>query len=262
VRGSQWEGEGKGPGIGLERVLVVVGLIVAVSAVAAYFVEAQNSHGGSGGEITTITTTGVGCGAGSIPQVATAAEGDPRFVALAGGHCYDYIGEDSSGAAPVLTFNYYNGTIVYACGTTAYDVVAGRIEANLTSTGAIGSVWAPTQGLNLPHDCPGSGPVSVVSVDDVSSLIPAVPVLKITLQATPGQQAITVLRASLTLAGATESFVFVGPPDTLTPGAEVSNSQITSTFSSGVLYPLTISGTFADGQAFTVQAYVQVAGTP
>jgi hypothetical protein len=263
MRGSQWEGEGGGPGIGLERVLLVVGLIIGVSVVAVYYAEVESPGGGVAGvAIQTITTTGVACGTGSIPQTAVAVEADPRFVALAGGLCYSYMGEDSSGGVPVLTFDRYNGTIVYECGTTAHDLVVGQIEANVTSDGAIGSIWAPDLSLRPQHACPAPPPVSVVSVDDVSSLIPAVPELKITLQASPHAQAIATLRASLTLAGGAESFVFVAPPAALAPGGEVSKSQITSTFSSEFLYPLTVSGTFADGQAFTVQAYVQVAEVP
>lgn len=266
MRGSQWEGEGRGPGIGLERILIAAGIVIAVSLAVVYYVQVQTVPGAAEGELTTITTTGTGCGGGSVPQVAASAEADPRFVALSGGLCYNYMGESSpQGGAPVLTFDYYNGTVVYECGTTAYDVVAGQIEANVTSAGAIGSVWAPSQGLNPPQACPAPPPVSVVSVEDVSSLIPAIPQLNVTLQASPGSQPITSLKASLTLVGSVQQFVFVAHPGTLAAGREVSKVEITSSsapYSSGVLYPMTVTGTFADGQTFTVQAYVQVAGLP
>lgn len=266
MRGSQWEGKG-GPGLRLEWVLAVVAVAVVLSAVAAFFYTQGSPPASAGQEyrITTITTTGIRCG-GPVPPSAQAVEQDPRFAQLAGGRCYNYMGENSSAGATTLTFDYYNGTVAYACGLRAEDLIAAQIRASTSSsTGATSFVEADNgTALNPAPVCPSTPPVAVVSVVDVGSLIPAVPQLNVTLAASPGAPLVDSLKATLTLNGTTQLFQFVAPPHTLATG-EVSKTEIVSStapFTSSALYPMTIAGTFADGQTFSYEAFVQVSGVP
>lgn len=269
MRGSQWEGRGSGgQGLRLDLVLGVLAVVVVASLlVAFYYIQENQTAPVAQGQVTTITTTGIGCGNDSMPQGAQDVEQDPRFASLSDGYCYNYMGENSSGGATVLTFNYYNGTIVYPCGTQADDLIGGQIKADTSSsTGAVTSVQkSPEPALNPSPACPAPPPVAVVSVVDVGSLIPAVPELNVTLVASAGDPQITSLRGSLTLEGGSQQFTFVAHPSTLAAGESVSKTEILSSDvqpSSSELYPMQVSGTFADGQTFSFEAYVQVAGVP
>lgn len=265
MRGSQWEGAGRGPGIGLEWVLVAVAALVSVSFLAVYFSGSGDKPPSLGQDlsVTSVTTTGVPCGDGSMPPLARQAMQDPRFQALSGGACYNYMGSAPSAEGDVLTFYHYNGTIAYPCGTAARALVGGAIHA-FVSNGTVSSVGAAAPQGDATS-CSAAPPVAVVSVVDVGSLIPAVPQLNVTLQASPGSPAVTSLKASLVYQDGSQSFDFLGRQATLSGGAEVSRTQIISTnfaIAAGDLYPLTIWGAFADGRTFAYVAYVQVAGAP
>lgn len=265
MRGSQWEGAGRGPGIRLEWVLVVVAVLVSASVLAVYYFggESKPPSLGQALSVTTVSTTGVACGGGSMPAAARAAVQDSRFQVLSGGLCYNYMGEAPSAGGDLLTFYHYNGTIAYPCGTAAQALVGGVIQV-LVSNGTVSSVSAAVpQSEAAP--CPAAPPVAVVSVVDVGSLIPAVPQLNVTLQASPGSPTITSLKASLVYQDGSQYYDFLAHPATLSGGAEVSKTEIISTnfaIVAGLVYPMTVWGTFADGQTFAYVAYVQVAGVP
>jgi hypothetical protein len=109
-------------------------------------------------------------------------------------------------------------------------------------------------------------PVWVVSVDDVESTIPAVPQLNLTLAASGGRP-MTGLHAVLTLDGGFQTFRFNGvtPSSPLKAPRSVSLTEIVLSgvsFSSGEVYPMTISGTFDDGQSFSYVVHVQIAHVP
>jgi hypothetical protein len=204
--------------------------------------------------------------------LALAVEQDANFSALSTGLCYNYYGEAPTGGGSVtdtLLFNYYNGTIVYPCGTSPEELVSSQISAVVdSSTGLILSLQMSNgSALNPRVPCdPNSSPVSVVSVQDVESTIPAVPQLNLTLAANAGARPITKLVASLTLDGGKQVFQFdVSQNARLLPGQASSKIEIvlaTVSFNPDEEYPLTISGSFDSGQAFSYSETVQIASIP
>jgi hypothetical protein len=266
MKGSDKWGPGGGPRVRTE--LIVALLVVAtLIGVYVYYLEsnALTSVGGAGGA-RSISTTGVGCDDSSMPPSAQAAEQDASFTSISDGLCYDYMGESVLGGVTTLTFDYYNGTIAYPCGTVAVDLVGSQILARVSASGAVTSVTEENSSLNDHGPCPATPPaVEVVSVADVESTIPAVPQLNVTLRASPGASQITSLKAVLTLDGGSQQFQLVSSPSTLAAGKVASKVEIVLegvTFNSNENYPMAISGAFADGQTFSYEAYVQVAQVP
>ncbi len=268
MKGSDKWSQGKGP-----RIEIVLGALVAISLVGVYVfyvVNGGSTSSGQQGNVLTISTTGVRCGSGAMPQMAIQVEQDPRFTALSGGLCYNYNGQFPSGDGNVtLHFNHYNDTILYPCGTSPVEPVASRISAVVeASSGRILSLRMDNQSaLNPQEPCgPNSRPVLVVSLQDVESTIPAVPQLNLTLAASKGATPITSLTASLTLDGGLQVFQFGASPTTkLMPGQAISRTEIvpgTLSFRSDEIYPMTISGSLDDGQTFSYTVQVQVAGVP
>ena len=263
MKGSDKWGQGSGP-----RVEIVLAALVLVSLVGVYFFYLETSGLNSGnqvGVIASVSTTGVACDSSNMPQAAQQAEQDPTFVSLSSGLCYNYVGESSG----VLTFAHYNGTITYPCGDNPLEppeseiLVSINAAQKLTSAKLIG----PSEVAPQNETCDVSSPVGVVSVQDVGSTIPAVPQLNLTLAVTPGGSPLASLRAVLTLYGGSQTFKFgsVTPSSPLTSGKSVSSTEIilsNLSFNANEVYPLTISGTFANGQGFSRQVHVQIAGIP
>jgi len=265
MKGSDKWGEGKGP-----RIELVLGALVVVSLVGVYllYVGGRGETSVSqGGRTSTVSTTGVNCDSPALPLTAQVVQNDSRYAALTGGLCYNYMGENASGAAAVLYFNYYNGTIVYPCGTSPQELISSQIQAVVSSAGQFASAQVSNQtNLNSAEACgPDTPLVGVVSVEDVESTIPAVPQLNLTLAASTRAPPIVNLTASLTLDGGSQQFKLVAAPSTLAPGQAVSRTEIVLSgvsFSASEVYPLTISGTFDNGQAFSYLVQVQVAQVP
>ncbi len=271
MKGSDKWGRGDGPNVRLEWVLAALLAATLVGVYLYYLQSSQLTTQGEGGEIATVSTTGVSCGDESMPQVARQIEGSTDFASLSGGLCYNFNGMSSSGGGAgtdVYYFNYYNGTIAYPCGNSAQEVVTSRIEvvANSTTGGIISIRTADQSALNQAPKCATTLPLSIVSVTDVESTIPAVPQLNLTLAAGSGARPITSLTATLTLNGGAQTFRFgVTPSSKLTAGESASSTEIVLggvSFSGDEVYPMTVSGTFDDGQSFSFQARVQIAQVP
>jgi len=267
MKGSDKWGQGGGPRIPVAIILLA---LVAVSLVGVYFFFIESSKLSSAsqtGEVTTISTTGVNCDSQAMPQTAQLVQSDSRFAALSGDLCYNYMGEGDLGGATVLYFNYYNGTIVYQCGASPQELITSQIQAVMSPSGELTSLQMGNQSaIGAPQQCGPDAPlVGVVSVEDVESTIPAVPQLNLTLAASPGAPPVATLDASLTLDGGSQRFHLVTLPSALAPGKAVSRTEIVLSgisFNADEVYPMTISGTFDNGQAFTYSVHVQIAGVP
>jgi len=267
MKGSDKWGQGGGPGI---RVEVVLAALVVISLIGVYFYYIESSRQSSSGQtggVATVSTTGINCGSDAMPQTAQQVQEAPQFAALGGNLCYNYMGGSASGGATVLYFNYYNGTIVYPCGASPQELIASQIQAVMSSSGALASVKMGNQsGINAPQQCgPDVPPVGVVSVRDVESTIPAVPQLNVTLAVSSGARPVATLDAALTLDGGSQQFQLVAQPSTLAPGKTVSKTEIVLSgisFNADELYPMAISGTFDNGQAFNYLVHVQIAQVP
>lgn len=252
---------------------LVLAVLVALSllGVAYYYIESRGlSSPGEGGGVATISTTGMRCDDASLPQTAQKAQQDPRFTALSDGRCYNYFGESQSpgGNGSILTFVYYNGTITYPCGTSAQQLPESEIQVAVAGSGAVVSVQtASPTGFERDTSCDPSVPIKVVSIVDVESTIPAVPQLNLTLAAGVGVRPITSLRAVLTLDGGAQVFQFnavSAAKPLMTPNSTSLTEIVLSgiSFSSNEVYPMTISGTFDNGQAFSNVVHVQIANVP
>ena len=265
MKGSDKWGQGKGP-----RTEIVLAALVVLALLGVYFLYTEGSaltSGSQAGRVETVSTTGVNCNSAAIPQAAQVAQNDSRFASLSGGLCYNYVGENQSEGTTVFYFNYYNGTIVYPCGTSPQELATSQIQAIVSSSGEVASVLMSNQSsLNAAAPCgPGAPQVVVASVQDVESTIPAVPQLNVTLAASPAASTIASLSASLTLDGGSQLFQLVAAPSTLAPGHAVSKTEIVLSgvsFSANEVYPMKISGAFANGQTFSYTVHVQVAQVP
>jgi hypothetical protein len=265
MKGSDKWGQGGGPGI---RVEVILAALVAASLVGIYlYVESNGLNSGvQVGEVTAISTTGIGCHDGSMPQAAQNVEQDPAFVNLSNGLCYNYIGQTQ---AATMTFAYYNGTIAYPCGDAPLQVPASEILVNVTASQTFLSakLVSPSQAGYQHEECPPSIPLGVVSVADVESTIPAVPQLNVTLAVPQGGSPVASLKAVLTLDGGSQTFRFGGVTSAspLRSTQAVSSTEIilsNLSFNADQVYPMVVSGTFADGQAFSYLVHVEVAQFP
>ncbi len=265
MKGSDRWGQGGGPRV---RVEVILAVLVAVSLVGVYlYVESNGLNSGvQVGEVTTISTTGVRCFDSSMPQAAQTVEQDPAFVNLSKGLCYNYLGE---ALPPTMTFAYYNGMIAYPCGDSPLQLPASEILVNVSASQTLLSAKLVngTQVAYQHQECPPSIPLWVVSVADVESTIPAVPQLNVTLAVPQGGSPVASLKAVLTLDGGSQTFRFGGVTSAspLGPGRAVSSIEIilsNLSFNGDEEYPMAISGTFANGQAFSYLVHVEVAQFP
>jgi hypothetical protein len=241
---------------------------VALSAAGIYFYYLESSglsSGNQAGVITTVSTTGIACDSNSMPQAAQQVEKDPAFTDLSNGLCYNYIGESSG----VLTFAHYNGTIAYPCGDAPVQPPASEILVNVTAAQKITSaqLLSPQEVALQKESCNPSIPVKVVSVQDVESTIPAVPQLNLTLAIPSGGRPVASLQAVLTLDGGSQTFKFGGltstnPLTALKPASSTEIVLSNLSFKADEVYPMTISGTFDNGQAFSQQVHIQIALVP
>jgi hypothetical protein len=263
MKGSDKWGQGSGP-----RFDLVLAALVLVSLVGVYFFYVEGSRlssGEQGGAITTASTTGVKCDSDSMPQAAQRVQQDPAFTDLSNGLCYNYIGESSG----LLTFAYYNGTITYPCGDAPLQLPESEILVNVTAGQDVASAQLLSPPKNAFHSgsCDASMPIKVVSVQDVGSTIPAVPQLNVTLAVSSGGRAVANLQAVMTLDGGAQTFKF-GRVTSATPLAatrSASSIEIVLTnlsFNADEVYPMTISGTFDNGETFSQQVHVQIAQVP
>ena len=265
AKGSDKWGQGGGPRI---RVEIILAALVAVSVIGVYLYFQSNglNSGVQIGEVTTISTTGIRCDDSSMPQAAQAVEQDPAFASLSNGLCYNYLGESQ---ASTMTFAYYNGTISYPCGDSPLQLPASEILVNVTGSQRVLSARLVSQSqLGYPHEsCGPSVPLEVVSVADVESTIPAVPQLNVTLTVPLGGSPVATVKAVLALDGGSQTFRFgsVTSGSPLRPPGYVSSTEIilsNLSFNADEVYPMAISGTFMNGQAFSFLVHVEVANFP
>jgi hypothetical protein len=263
MKGSDKWGQGNGP-----KLELVLAALVVASLVGVYLFYVEGSRLNSrdqGGAIATVSTTGVGCDSDSIPPAAQRAQQDPAFTDLSNGLCYNYIGESPG----VLTFAYYNGTITYPCGDAPVQLPESEILVNVTAAQEVVSarLVAPSETAVQGEACGPSMPVNVVSVQDVESTIPAVPQLNVTLAVPSGGRSVAILQAVITLDGGSQTFKFAGvtsarPLAALGSASSVEIVLTNLSFSADEVYPMTISGTFDNGQTFGQVVHVQVSRVP
>jgi hypothetical protein len=273
MKGSDKWGQQSGPRI---EVVLAILVVITVAGVAFYYVETSGlTTGAQVGEIVTISTTGILCNSDSLPQAARVAQQDPRYANLTNGLCYNYVSASSqkAGGNQSLYFAYYDVTIAYPCGTSPLQVPADVIEVVVVVTASpqmvVSARHANSSGLGLARQdsCGPPSPVNVASVADVGSTIPAVPQLNVTLSIPPGGGSVAKLEAVLTLHGGSQIFRFAGVTSNspLTAGVAVSSTEIilsNLSFNANEIYPMTISGTYSNGQAFSEQARIQIAAVP
>ena len=102
---------------------------------------------------------------------------------------------------------------------------------------------------------------------DVESTIPAVPQLNVTLGVPPGEGPVASLKAVLTLDGGSQTFRFGGVTSAspLRALGSASSTEITLSnlsFNADEVYPMSISGTYENGQAFSYLVHVEIAQVP
>ena len=264
MKGSDKWGQGGGPRI---RVEIILAALLLVSLAGVYFYVESNRLNSEGqvGVVTTISTTGIQCDDNSMPQAAQAVEQDPAFTDLSDGLCYNYLGESQA----AMTFAYYNGTISYPCGDSPLQAPASEILVNVTASQGVLSARLLNQSqTGNPHEsCGSTDPLSVVSVVDVESTIPAVPQLNVTLGVPPGEGPVASLKAVLTLDGGSQTFRFGGVTSAspLRALGSASSTEITLSnlsFNADEVYPMSISGTYENGQAFSYLVHVEIARVP
>jgi len=264
MKGSDKWGQGGGSRV---RVEVVLAALVVATLVGVYFyIEGDRlSSGVQVGAVTTISTTGVQCDDGSMPQAAQAVEQDPTFTGLSEGLCYNYLGESQA----TMTFAYYNGTIAYPCGDAPLQSPASEILVNVTASQSVLSArLLNSSQVGYAHEaCGTSIPLDVAAVTDVESTIPAVPQLNVTLALPAGGAPVASLSAVLTLDGGSQTFRFGGVTSgsPLRPPGSASSTEIVLpnlSFNSNEVYPMAISGNYVDGRAFSYQVRVEIAQVP
>ncbi len=107
----------------------------------------------------------------------------------------------------------------------------------------------------------------MASVSDVESTIPAVPQLNVTLTVPAGGSPVASLKAVLTLDGGSQTFLFrsVTSASPLKPPGSASSTEIVLSnlsFNADEVYPMAVSGTYQDGQAFSYLVHVEIAQVP
>ena len=203
-------------------------------------------------------------------------EQNPAFLALTGGLCYSYTGNSygTSQGENITSFyfNEYNGTIFYPCGTFPSNLVVSQIIVdtvfNANKIDGIISMGQENdlQSLNI-YSCPYSTiPVWVRSVMLVPPYTPAGPTINVTLYASVQQAPITNLTAVLSLTGRSQTFDFSGvsASNPLLQGHSASQTETVIgpvSVDTNATYPMTIEGSFQDGQAFSYQVSIQVQAT-
>jgi hypothetical protein len=256
------------------RTWAVIAVLAAALLIGVALFLVDSGGGASQGQpglITTVSATGLSCDDPSMPQAAQQVEREPAFASLSAGLCYDYLGQNTTTpGATVLSFAYYNGTLVYPCGVSPLEVPQSVIQYTLEPGQSAGSLRLLNSSA-IPDEfyprgpCPADTPVRVVSVTDVGSLIPAVPQLNLTVSSPVGGPRVTSLEALLTLNGGAQRFGFgVSPSNPLPQGVGVSAVVIVTglNFTADQVYPMTLEGTLSSGATFDYSVQIQVADVP
>ena len=213
----------------------------------------------------------------SYQSVVQQIEGNPAFVALTDGLCYsftlNYSGESAGLGLATFVFNQYNGTIYYSCGTFPANLIVSQIQVTLfngTTFNEVDSMWLEndTNQLNINEGCsPTAPPIFVQSVTLTPPYTPAGPTVEVTLRGGPGQSPITNLTAVLSLTGKNQTFQFSGvsPSSPLMAGQPASQTEVIVgpvSIDTNAIYPMTITGTFQNGQTFSYVVHVQIQNSP
>jgi hypothetical protein len=264
----------EGARVGKRRTVVVftVALVVVVAAVFGYLSYRRSpATGTSTASVGTVATPGVSCEDPSLSAAAAKVEADSRFTQLSDGLCYNFVGVSdtaagTSGSTSVYTFDYYDGSVFYPCGTFPQALVASQIQADVLTNGSLLSVQNAsrvngTSALNSGPVCgPNPPPVSVVSAQLVEVTIPAVLEVNLTLDARSAPLAVTQLTAVIVVPGGNQAIAFTGvtPGRPLSPGRAASQISIITgpaSLVAGGVYDMAIDGRFQGGQtfAYTVQ---------
>ena len=265
AKGSDKWGQGGGTRIPV-RVILVFLVVVSVTGVYFFYSQETGLSGAQQGQVTTVSTTGVGCNDSSMPQAAQLVEQNQNFTSLSNGLCYNYIGEP---VPSVMLFAYYNGTVAYPCGDAPALLPASVIEVHTNGTSGANSVEAvsPSALATQGEKCDPLIPLQVDSVTDVESTIPAVPQLNVTLSVPAGGRPVESLKAVLTLDGGSQTFLFGGVSQAtpLAPSKSASSTEIilsNLSFNANEVYPMTVSGTYGGGGSFSYVVHVQIAQIP
>ena len=263
----------EGTRVGKRRTVVVfaVALVVVVAAVFGYLLYGSSpATGTSTASVGTVATPGVSCEDPSLSAAAAQVETDPRFTQLSDGLCYNFVGVNdtaagTSGTTSAYTFDYYNGSVFYPCGTFPEALVASQIRADVVTNGSLLSVQSASlvNGTTTLNSGPVCGPnppvVSVVSaqlVEVTSSVLE----VNLTLDARFAPLAVTQLTAVIVVPGGNQTIAFTGVTGgkPLPPGRAASQISIITgpaSFVAGGVYDMAIDGQFQGGQPFgyTVQ---------
>jgi hypothetical protein len=249
-----------------------VALVVVVAAAFGYLLYGSSpAPGTSTAYIGTVATSGFSCADPSLSATAVQVEADPKFTQLSDGLCYNFVGVNdtaagTSGTTSVYTFDYYNGSVSYPCGTFPEALVGSQIQADVVTNGSLlsvrnASLMNGTSTLNSVAACGPKPPaVSVVSAQLVEVTIPAVLEVNLTLEARFAPAAVTELTAVIVVQGGNQTIAFTGvtPGRPLSPGQTASQISIITgpaSFVAGGVYDMAIDGQLQGGQPFgyTVQ---------
>lgn len=244
--------------------------VLAIIAIVLVYAFATFESLGSGRQVQAnyLTAPGTPCTDPTLPSNITNVEQSAAFVEASGGLCYNYIEGQTVGSGATnqtLVFNYYNGTVIYPCGTFPAELIASQMDVAVSPAFAVEYIQLNTNAssLNDTYDCGANPPAAgVVSVQYIEVTIPALPEVNVTLYSPTGGQPVTGLKAVLTLAGSNYTISFgVSQSSPLLPGQSTSaiqvvNQAVTNTTQ---IYPMRISGTFLDGPAFVYQVQVVIA---
>jgi len=255
------------------RTEITIGVVVLIIAAAGLiYVANVPASPGTAQSVSTISAPGYGCGGPSVPEAVQQVELSSQFVQLSQGSCYNYIGasygEDQGSSVVEYTFNDYNGTVFYPCGTFPAEPAMSQIKVSVPGNGTIssGSTFQFSNDsamLNVYSGCgPNLPPVGVVSADIVTVTVPAYRELNITLSTASSPSAITRLTAVLVTPGANDTLPFTGitPSTPAEPGSTISQVDmmgIPLTVITGGIYSMSIQGSYSNGQSFSY--LVQVA---
>ncbi len=259
--------------------VVLTSVVVIIAAVAL-----GNVLGGGGGPrlsstatVGSLTSAGVACTDPSLSATAAQAEGDPRFTQLSDGLCYSFVGTGDSAVggsdiAALYTFDYYNGSVIYPCGTFPQALVVSQIQAEVVANGSRSVVQSAelvndTASLNSATGCgPDRPPVSVVSAQLVEVTIPAVLEVNLTLDAPSPPQPVTALKAVILVPGANQTIEFSGvtPRNPLSAGRSASQISIITGpagFTAGEVFEMAIEGKYQGGQSFEYTVEIALVST-
>lgn len=255
------------------EIAIGVVVVLCLSAGLVYGVYAHDgpatSAGGATTTFTTMSTPGDPCN-GTLTSQVQEIENSAKFSQESQGECYSYIGSSTvtqeNQTSTVYGFDYFNGTVGYPCGTFPVETVISQIDVTVPPNGSVTSASYQldndTTGLNIYEGCgPHLPSVGIVSAQTLAALVPVVPEVNLTLSAANSGQPITRLSAVIEAQGGNLTLVFsqVSTSSPLEPGNTtwelgLLNAQVSLT--PGLVYPMTISGTFSDGTTFSYAAQI------